>query len=332
MTTAAPAPSQERSFRRYLIGVSIFTLGVILWGALVRITGSGAGCGQHWPTCHGELVPINPSIETFIEFFHRVTSGLCFLSIVVGLVLARRWYPRGHAVRAGMGWTMFFIVTESLIGAAIVLLKYVADNDSGWRAVWMAVHLANTFFLVYWMVVTLWWSWFPARFSLRSVARRSMVPPLLTGALLLVSMSGAVSALGHTLFPPDATTSALEHLRNDPWIHTNYPMLVRVVHPAVALLTTLGLWGFASRVTGEGASALTRRAAIGLATAAGLQVIGGLVSIAINAPGWMQLIHLAMANAVWVFWILTVFAWMLDEDSPATDAFSKAIRRGVPAP
>ena len=130
-----PDPTALRRYRRFLLVVVVFTLGVILWGALVRITGSGAGCGQHWPTCHGEIVPLDPTAETFIEFFHRATSGICVLLIVALYVRARRTFAPGHPARSGAGWTFAFIIVESLIGAAIVLLKYVGDNDSVGRAV-----------------------------------------------------------------------------------------------------------------------------------------------------------------------------------------------------
>ena len=55
---------------------------VILWGAFVRATGSGAGCGAHWPLCNGELVPRAPALETMIEFTHRATSGLALLLVL----------------------------------------------------------------------------------------------------------------------------------------------------------------------------------------------------------------------------------------------------------
>ena len=78
------------------VGVTVF---VILWGAVVRATGSGAGCGNNWPTCNGEVVPLSGSAETAIEFVHRITSAGLGLLILGLVVLARRSFPAGHRVR-----------------------------------------------------------------------------------------------------------------------------------------------------------------------------------------------------------------------------------------
>jgi heme A synthase len=95
---------------------------VILWGAFVRATGSGAGCGSHWPLCNGELVPRAPQVETVIEFIHRATSGLAFLLVLGLFVLAWRVYPKGDLVRRAAALSFLFIVTEALVGAGLVLL------------------------------------------------------------------------------------------------------------------------------------------------------------------------------------------------------------------
>ena len=86
-------------FARTLLG---YTLGVILFGAGVRITDSGAGCGQHWPTCNGEVLHLPKSLHTLIELTHRLTSGLSLLAVLGLLIGAFRLYPRGHA-RARFG-------------------------------------------------------------------------------------------------------------------------------------------------------------------------------------------------------------------------------------
>ena len=106
----------RRRLERIAWAVLAYTVLVILFGAWVRITGSGAGCGEHWPSCHGELVPRSPTAATIIEFTHRVTSGLCLLSVLALLWLARRVFPRGHAVRLGAALAVLFTITEALVG------------------------------------------------------------------------------------------------------------------------------------------------------------------------------------------------------------------------
>src|SRR5258708_25274996 len=88
-------------FARYAWSVLAFHLGVILWGAFVRASGSGAGCGQHWPLCNGQIVPATPLNATIIEFSHRLSSGIALVSVLALAIWAFRAFPRGFGVRGG---------------------------------------------------------------------------------------------------------------------------------------------------------------------------------------------------------------------------------------
>src|SRR5215210_628478 len=167
-------------FARYSWTTLAFTLAVILWGATVRATGSGAGCGSHWPLCNGEVVPRSPRIETVIELTHRVTSGIALLLVIGLVVLAFRWRPRGHAARKAAGWTLFFMLTEAAVGAGLVLFELVADNQSIARALFMATHLINTFFLLGAMTLTAHFASGRAPFRLRG--QGSLAGWLMAGA------------------------------------------------------------------------------------------------------------------------------------------------------
>src|ERR1700748_3751880 len=72
---------------RFAWFVVVYNVAVIVWGAYVRATGAGAGCGNHWPLCNGEVIPRAAKLETLIEFSHRATSGLAAL-LVLGLCVA----------------------------------------------------------------------------------------------------------------------------------------------------------------------------------------------------------------------------------------------------
>ncbi len=122
--------AEHRGFARYAWGVLAINLGVILWGAFVRATGSGAGCGSHWPLCNGQVIPREPAVETLIELSHRLTSGLALLAVIALLIWARRAFPKGHGARWAAGWSMAFMVVEALVGAGLVLLEYTASNVS----------------------------------------------------------------------------------------------------------------------------------------------------------------------------------------------------------
>ena len=76
-------------------------IGVILWGAYVRASGSGAGCGSHWPLCNGEVIPRLPATATLIEYSHRLTSGAALLGVVALFVWTRRVRPPRDPARAG---------------------------------------------------------------------------------------------------------------------------------------------------------------------------------------------------------------------------------------
>ena len=115
----------KTNFTRFAWGVLTLNIFVIIWGAYVRATGSGAGCGSHWPTCNGEVIPRDPSIQTMIEYSHRTTSGLALLAVTALLVVARRLFPAGHHVRRGAAASMVLILTEAAIGAGLVLFGLV---------------------------------------------------------------------------------------------------------------------------------------------------------------------------------------------------------------
>src|SRR5919112_3761352 len=149
---------RAKRFAAYAWAVTALTLVVILWGAYVRASRSGDGCGAHWPLCNGSVVPDATHAKTLVEFAHRVTSGLAFLLVVALVVWASRTFKRGHAARAAAVASGVFIVTESLIGAGLVLLRLVADNASVARALYPSAHLVNTFLLVAALALTAWWS------------------------------------------------------------------------------------------------------------------------------------------------------------------------------
>ncbi len=143
-------------FARATWGLVAFLLAVVAWGAFVRATGSGAGCGAHWPVCNGEVVPRGPALETLIEFSHRVSSALVTLAVIAWAVWGFVAFPRGHRVRRGARWGGGHPV-EGAIGAALVLLRLTGTDDSLARAAVMGLHLVNTFFLL--AVVALTGAW-----------------------------------------------------------------------------------------------------------------------------------------------------------------------------
>src|SRR2546430_1306785 len=94
-----------------------YNLAVILWGAYVRATGSGAGCGNHWPDCDGQILPRARSAELLIEFTHRASSGISLILACLLAAMAFRAFERGHRVRMAALAVVFLTMTEALVGA-----------------------------------------------------------------------------------------------------------------------------------------------------------------------------------------------------------------------
>src|SRR6476620_6340344 len=197
-------------FAIYAWGMLAYNLLVILWGAYVRASGSGAGCGSHWPLCNGEVIPLAPPVATLIEFSHRLTTGLAGLLVIGLMVGALRAFPRGSSVRLGAGLSLAFILIEGLVGALQVRLGLTADNASVGRAVVGSIHLANTFLMLAAMALTAWWASGGAPLQLRRQGLLGWLFAVCLLGVLLVGASGAITALGDTLFPSDSLASGLQ--------------------------------------------------------------------------------------------------------------------------
>jgi heme A synthase len=87
---AAISKTGSLSVGRFAWFVVVYNIAVILWGAYVRATGSGAGCGSHWPLCNGALFPATANTQTTIEFTHRVTSAVSLVLVAILLILCWR--------------------------------------------------------------------------------------------------------------------------------------------------------------------------------------------------------------------------------------------------
>jgi heme A synthase len=287
---------KSNRFAAYAWSVLAYNIGVILWGAYVRISGSGAGCGREWPLCHGDLIPASLPLATLIELTHRLSSGLALLLVVGLLVWSIRLYQRGAAVRRAAWWAFGFIVLEALIGAGLVLLELVADNASVARAIWMILHLCNTLFLVASLTLCAWWA------SGRAVVRvrpGGLLGLGLGGALagmLLLSASGAVAALGGTLFPADSLMEGLR-LDRDPTAHIL--IRLRIWHPVLAMLVSIYLIGLAWLLYQRRGTPTMRRLATLLTMLIALQMGVGVLNVLLLTPLALQLLHLLLHNLFW---------------------------------
>lgn len=278
-----------------------YTVAVVLWGAYVRATLSGDGCGAHWPLCNGDVLPIAPSTKTIVELTHRVTSGLCWLWTLAMWVTSVRLFERGHATRGAAAWSLFFMTTEALVGAGLVLFRMVADNPATARAGWMSAHLINTFLLLAaltWMASSAWRET-GIRFPRDRQARLWFGGA--AAVAVLVGVSGAVAALGDTLFP---ASSFAEGLRDELSPTSHVFVRLRIWHPVIAVLGSAYLMWLAVALFQRRAGPPIPALALTLGGLLLIQLAVGLVNVALLAPVWLQLLHLFIADATWIAIVL----------------------------
>ncbi len=274
-----------------------YLLIVILFGAWVRISHSGDGCGSNWPTCRGEIVPTAPSAATLVEYTHRLTSGLCgvFCLALLGWSWLRQ---RGGPVTRALAWALLFLLVEGAIGAGLVLGGLVGGDASAARAIVIALHLANTLALTAFAALTAHRSGPDG--GGRYLARRRMAFAAGLAAMVAVSMSGAVTALGDTLFPRSLALQPglLAEVGPGAAPGTHFLVRLRILHPVLALAASAYLlWLLLGEESGN------RWARWALWLVAG-QVVIGFFNIGLSAPGWMQLLHLLAAQSLWIALVL----------------------------
>ena len=276
-----------KRFERWSWAFLAYLVCVILFGAWVRISGSGDGCGNHWPLCRGEALPVAPSAKTLIEFSHRLSTGL---SGIFALVLV--WWARrigGKVFRASLAM-LFFLLVEAFIGAVLVKKELVAGDASTSRAIVVALHLCNTLLLTASAAAMAWWAG-PSRPVARPATSRALLAAMIV-LLMATSATGAVTALGDTLFPVGQPLLPTHH----------FLVRLRIVHPIVAMISVMSvggalLWfmqGSTLRLLRSGLHAIAGQAAL------------GFLNIALGAPAWMQILHLLAAQIVWILVFLSV--------------------------
>ncbi len=271
-------------------------LAIIAWGTFVRATGSGAGCGNHWPLCNGEVLPRSPTMATVIEYMHRVTGALGGLPVLLQVYFARRAFPAGHPVRPLAWLTLLLFAVEGAVGAGLVKFEVVASDASIARAYWMSAHLINTFLLVAAQTLIIWASNHEhVRFAMGR-RRAAWLTGTALFALLLTGVSGAVAALGDTLFP---AKSLAEGLAADRAADAHVFVELRAIHPFVAAGTAIHLLIVASTFV-RSSDPATKHAAQRTGLLVLAQVAVGIVNLLLLAPIAMQVVHLVLADIVWM--------------------------------
>jgi len=281
--------------------VVCYNIAVILWGAYVRATGSGAGCGSHWPLCNGEILPTTGKMQTLIEFTHRVTSGVSIVLVSVLLIWCWRRSRKGDWTRRSAVSAAVLLLNEALLGAMLVVFDHVGMDRSAGRAVFLCLHFANTLLLVAALTLTAKWLSRPSGpFTLVGTRREWVYSGFGLACVMATGMTGSLAALGDTLFP---TASLKASLEQDFASASHLLLRLRLFHPAmatVALFYVLWMLRKFSKSPPESSTTLSL-----LVTTLLAQVALGILNVLLLAPVWLQITHLMVAE---IFWILLVIA------------------------
>ncbi len=317
-----------RRFTRFVWFVLAYDILVVLWGAYVRVSFSGDGCGNHWPLCNGELVPHATQTKTIIELSHRVSSGGSLVLAVVLFAWAVRLTAKGSLVRRWSAWALAFTASEALIGAGLVLLRLVAHDVSLRRGVSTALHLTNTFLLLASLAVTARVSAGAPPLAFRRRGWLGALAFAALGATLVVGATGSIAALGDTLYP---SHSVAQGLAQD--LAPSAPVFIRLrsLHPFVAIGAGALLLGLATAGPILRPTPLVQRFARGLSIAYFVQLGLGAINIMLLAPTWLQLLHLFSADVVWVLPVLLATAALGEETATPISSPKAALAESPPA-
>jgi len=288
-----PSPT----LRRFSWAVLAYFIAVILWGTLVRATGSGAGCGNHWPLCNGTVMQHSPRIATIIEFTHRLTSGLSFFLAVGLLVWTYTGTVRGHLARAMATATVAFTLVEAILGAFLVKLGLTAQSQSPLRAPYLALHLTNTLLLLAALTLTahmlsrrqgFMWG------NIRIVAPLGAVISIVV--VLIVGVTGSLAALGDTLFPATSLGAAIQQ---DFSATSGWLVRWRWTHPTIAFLASIFLIWLLVRAAQRTAQWDNRGLSALVLLLLAAQYVLGVLDVVLLAPVWLQVSHLLGADVLW---------------------------------
>jgi cytochrome c oxidase assembly protein subunit 15 len=295
MTTTIATPSQTRSLKAVRLWawatLAVFVV-VVLQGAVVRATSSGAGCGAHWPLCNGEILPQFRRVATIIEFMHRSLTGISstMFFVLAGWVFVAT--PKRHPARKAAMWSLGFLILEALLGAVLVLGHYVENNASDMRVFVQSIHFTNTMILLAaTTVVAVLLGNVKAAAAYNKPLRQASL--LTIAAILITGAAGSVAALADTIFPSHSLRAAIAAD-----FAADSPLLIRMrwMHPAASLLIVAATLLLTQRLRKSGAA----RAGNLLIANLVLQMLIGVADVLMLAPTWIQVLHLLGADMFWI--------------------------------
>lgn len=289
-------------YKKFAFSLLIYTLLVILWGAWVRISHSGDGCGDTWPLCNGQLIPEAQQGKTWVEYGHRLMSGIYGFVVIYFWWAARKLYPVGHFARKAALATLIFMITEALLGAKLVLFGLVTNNDTPYRAFVMALHQINSFMLT--GAVSLAFAAATISVELPAPSKEDRYYKYMPWLIVVIGITGAWASLSNSLFPTD---NLWQGFMDDFSNQSHFLIRLRGLHPFFALIGGGGLALFFWLKAQTAESILLERRSYQMSLTLVTAIVFGILTLLLHAPVWMKIVHLALAHTVWVLLLQWVF-------------------------
>lgn len=289
-------------YKKFAFSLLIYTLLVILWGAWVRISHSGDGCGDTWPLCNGQLIPEAQQGKTWVEYGHRLMSGIYGFVVIYFWWAARKLYPVGHFARKAALATLIFMITEALLGAKLVLFGLVTNNDTPYRAFVMALHQINSFMLT--GAVSLAFAAATISAELPAPSKEDRYYKYMPWLIVVIGITGAWASLSNSLFPTD---NLWQGFMDDFSNQSHFLIRLRGLHPFFALIGGGGLALFFWLKAQTAESILLERRSYQMSLTLVTAIVFGILTLLLHAPVWMKIVHLALAHTVWVLLLQWVF-------------------------
>ena len=295
-----------------------YSLVVILWGYFLRLSESGDGCGTDWPLCNGGALPLGAAFPTWVEFGHRVSSGLVLVLVSAMAVWAFRVHPQGHLVRRAAGWSLLLTVTESAFGAVLVVFGLVAEDVSTARIMIRPFHVTNTFLLMAALGLTAWWAHLGVARAMSLWEPRHRPVVLASLAVLTLAWTGSWAGLATTAFPAESFSQGVGQ-----YVDPEHVLIyLRIFHPAVAIGAVYLLFRLAIAARRSAPDRATSAIASGVSALAVAQLVIGPLTILLLQPVQLRLLHLFLADLLWLG-VIFLGASMLVEAS------SRPVSRGT---
>jgi heme A synthase len=274
----------------------------VVFGAIVRITGSGMGCGDHWPKCLGHWVPPLDRPDLIIEVTHRWIALALSISVVALLVLA--WRRRSLAGVGGprgvlrpVGLAAGLVVTAALVGAVIVKLDL--------HAYVVVAHLAIAMTLLATLVVAVIRA---GGLGAGSAVPGSASPKTARGAMAAAGLAFAVLVLGALTANVEGAAQACQGfpLCNGSFLPTASAQHIQITHRLLAILLFLHLIGLTVGAAKRGEPAVLVRATRVALGAVVVQIGIAAALVELFLPPVLQSLHQAMGTLVWIAIVLLV--------------------------